>query len=134
MLDGAHDQDRTGDLVLTKDALYRLSYVGWVSAFTKASAGLSLAGVLAKTVWSGRRDSNPRPIAWKAMTLPTELLPLSSASAFARANKPALTSQGGQVKFGSPASLKLRPADAGGEGRIRTSVVPKHAGFTAQCH
>jgi hypothetical protein len=26
--DGAHDQDRTGDLVLTKDALYRLSYVG----------------------------------------------------------------------------------------------------------
>src|SRR5512133_1579108 len=25
---GAHDQDRTGDLVLTKDALYRLSYVG----------------------------------------------------------------------------------------------------------
>ena len=25
--------------------------------------------------WSGRRDSNPRPIAWKAMTLPAELLP-----------------------------------------------------------
>jgi hypothetical protein len=25
---GAHDQDRTGDLVLTKDALCRLSYVG----------------------------------------------------------------------------------------------------------
>ncbi len=25
---GAHDQDRTDDLVLTKDALYRLSYVG----------------------------------------------------------------------------------------------------------
>ena len=25
---GAHDRDRTGDLVLTKDALYRLSYVG----------------------------------------------------------------------------------------------------------
>ena len=28
--------------------------------------------------WSGRRDSNPRPIAWKAITLPTELLPLST--------------------------------------------------------
>ncbi len=27
---GAHDQDRTGDLVLTKDALCRLSYVGYV--------------------------------------------------------------------------------------------------------
>src|SRR5205823_34943 len=25
--------------------------------------------------WSGRRDSNPRPTAWKAVTLPTELLP-----------------------------------------------------------
>ena len=28
-----------------------------------------------KISWSGRRDSNPRPIAWKAMTLPAELLP-----------------------------------------------------------
>jgi integrase/recombinase XerD len=26
-------------------------------------------------MWSGRRDSNPRPPAWKAGTLPTELLP-----------------------------------------------------------
>jgi hypothetical protein len=25
---GAHDQDRTGDLILTKDVLYQLSYVG----------------------------------------------------------------------------------------------------------
>src|SRR5580692_3758406 len=25
--------------------------------------------------WSGRRDSNPRPSAWEADTLPTELLP-----------------------------------------------------------
>ncbi len=30
-LNGAHDQDRTGDLILTKDVLYRLSYVGWFS-------------------------------------------------------------------------------------------------------
>lgn len=29
-LNGAHDQDRTGDLILTKDVLYRLSYVGWL--------------------------------------------------------------------------------------------------------
>src|SRR5271169_1993828 len=27
-------------------------------------------------LWSGRRDSNPRPRAWKARALPTELLPL----------------------------------------------------------
>ena len=26
---GAHDQDRTGDLILTKDVLYRLSYMGF---------------------------------------------------------------------------------------------------------
>jgi hypothetical protein len=25
---GAHDRNRTGDLVLTKDVLYRLSYMG----------------------------------------------------------------------------------------------------------
>src|SRR3989440_7490757 len=29
--------------------------------------------------WSGRRGSNPRQPAWKAGTLPTELLPHSSA-------------------------------------------------------
>ena len=28
------------------------------------------------TLASGRRGSNPRPIAWKAIALPTELLPL----------------------------------------------------------
>lgn len=27
-------------------------------------------------IWSGRRGSNPRPTAWKAVALPTELLPL----------------------------------------------------------
>ena len=39
---------------------------------------VSPAVVHEATVWSGRRDSNPRPIAWKAITLPTELLPLST--------------------------------------------------------
>ena len=33
---GAHDQDRTGDLILTKDVLYRLSYVGWLLLFIEA--------------------------------------------------------------------------------------------------
>ena len=32
--DGAHDRDRTGDLVLTKDVLYQLSYVGLVCSIT----------------------------------------------------------------------------------------------------
>ena len=26
-------------------------------------------------IWSGKRGSNPRPKAWEAFTLPTELLP-----------------------------------------------------------
>src|SRR5436190_10185839 len=34
-----------------------------------------LRGLLFPCDWSGRRDSNPRPTAWKAVTLPTELLP-----------------------------------------------------------
>ena len=33
-------------------------------------------------VWSGKRDSNPRPSAWKADALATELLPLSIANQF----------------------------------------------------
>jgi hypothetical protein len=31
---GAHDQDRTDDLILTKDVLYRLSYMGTVKSET----------------------------------------------------------------------------------------------------
>ncbi len=31
---------------------------------------------------SGRRDSNSRPIAWKAIALPTELLPLGRLFVF----------------------------------------------------
>ena len=54
---GADDQNRTGDLVLTKDALCQLSYIG---------LGIKPCG----GGWSGRRGSNPRPTAWKAVTLP----------------------------------------------------------------
>src|SRR5437016_11857184 len=43
-------------------------------------------------IWSGKRDSNPRPRAWKARALPTELFP--------------------------PTQPKK---NTGGEGRIRTS-------------
>ena len=54
---GAHDGTRTRDLFLTKEVLYHLSYVGTTSA------------------WSGKRDSNPRPSAWKADALAVELFP-----------------------------------------------------------
>lgn len=45
------------NLFLTKEALYRLSYMGFLP------------------YWSGRRGSNSRHSAWKADALPTELLP-----------------------------------------------------------
>ena len=35
--------------------------------------------------WSGRRDSNSRPSAWKADALPTELLPQCCQTSFQRA-------------------------------------------------
>ena len=49
----AHDRNRTGDLFLTKEVLCRLSYMGDCNF-----------------KWSGKRDSNPRPSAWKADALP----------------------------------------------------------------
>src|SRR5262245_45170131 len=157
---GAHERNRTADLLLTMQMLYRLSYVGassglqagstglWMSSGSeycrrKANAAKVLAredatspcdprsgsrreriaspeiqcrpdrGVNAKLVrslccvppamptqrsspelnWSGKRDSNPRPSAWKADALATELFPQSIANTI----------------------------DGGGGGRIRTS-------------
>ena len=65
---GAHDRIRTGDLFLTKEVLYRLSYMG---PLTPSIHSLSQP----RLSWSGKRDSNPRPSAWKADALPTELFP-----------------------------------------------------------
>ena len=91
---GADDQDRTGDLVLTKDALCQLSYIGLRLRVARVrvalrpisrpslrassdclapSAGLpaeARSRIVASEGWSGRRGSNPRPTAWKAVTLP----------------------------------------------------------------
>ena len=88
---GADDQDRTGDLVLTKDALCQLSYIGLRASSRRPSvvgrchrsstavsptrsrwlaSRSSLDASRASEGWSGRRGSNPRPTAWKAVTLP----------------------------------------------------------------
>ena len=125
---GADDRDRTGDLVLTKDALCQLSYIGLTRAGfarglatlcrptqsaaptharsrpafgspfdlhsrlrasalrprrelqaseARPSSGRWLADSAHSSLrqpasegWSGRRGSNPRPTAWKAVTLP----------------------------------------------------------------
>ncbi len=70
---GADDRTRTGDLVLTKDALYLLSYIGPPSR-SPASRSSPPPHIPRATPagegWSGRRGSNPRPTAWKAVTLP----------------------------------------------------------------
>src|SRR6185437_15212902 len=42
---------------------------------TLRNAPAGKAGSLSDTSRSGRRGSNPRPTAWKAVALPTELLP-----------------------------------------------------------
>ncbi len=102
---GADDRDRTGDLVLTKDVLCQLSYIGLRArlcsdprATADESANLSHrsstcpAGARAPDAghasrssrpraksWSGRRGSNPRPTAWKAVTLPLSYSRLRSA-------------------------------------------------------
>src|SRR5258708_708026 len=80
---GADDQDRTGALVLTKDVLYQLSYIGLratLFALALRPTGRPQTVVqppnsfaahgLIREGWSGRRGSNPRPTAWKAVTLP----------------------------------------------------------------
>src|SRR3954462_3005821 len=51
--DGADVQDRTGDLVLTKDALCQLSYIG-----KSRSVMLRVPGAFVPEFWSGRRGSN----------------------------------------------------------------------------
>ena len=61
---GAPSRTRTCGLLLRRQLLYPLSY---------------------GSLWSGRRDSNPRHPAWKASALPTELLPHIS---FADSPKP----------------------------------------------
>ena len=66
------------NLFLTKEALYRLSYVG-VTCSNKKKNGMAGQGKAALDIkWSGRRGSNSRHSAWKAEALPTELLPPDS--------------------------------------------------------
>jgi hypothetical protein len=52
------------NLFLTKEVLYQLSYVGNVYSVV---ISLSLSRYFFN--WSGKRDSNPRPSAWKADAL-----------------------------------------------------------------
>ncbi len=62
---GAGKETRTLDLYLGKVSLYQLSY-------SRIDTGRSLRK---KKHWSGKRDSNSRPIPWQGIALPTELFP-----------------------------------------------------------
>jgi hypothetical protein len=59
-------------------------------------------------LWSGRRDSNPRRPAWKAGTLPTELLPQAGA----RTRGPLVTCYHTQSASASPPPRASHGADA----------------------
>ena len=66
-------------------------------------------------VWSGRRGSNPRPTAWKAVTLPLSYsrLRASPASPFgASPGKPATRSLAAFLRFAFPDPLTGLPAEA----------------------
>ena len=185
---GADDQNRTGDLVLTKDALCQLSYIG-LRAFRLASSAISrpfasLTSVAATSLvrsdwlailarvdpepmalrtepltaiapcalamrakaWSGRRGSNPRPTAWKAVTLPLSYSRLRARLPFCstlRRGKPARASRApvsraglptatldpwlaqaepafATARVGLPTEARVQRAKVGGEGRTRT--------------
>lgn len=77
----ANDQDRTGDLILTMDVLYQLSYIGLfefkvICPIIERHSEFKPNHSLFTLFKSGRRGSNPPPSAWKADALPNELLPL----------------------------------------------------------
>ena len=80
--------------------------------------------------WSGRRDSNSRPSAWKADALPTELHPPDEISNF----KSQISDQIALGSFSFEIKDLKSEIRAGAGGRIRTSVGCEPAGFTARCH
>ena len=105
---GAGNETRTRDLYLGKVSLYQLSYSRVIEKMfggaTQSRTGLigfaircitallsrrctaklknyGKAERLSQLIWSGKRDSNSRPIPWQGIALPTELFPQKTKSA-----------------------------------------------------
>jgi hypothetical protein len=74
--------------------------------------------------WSGRRGSNPRPTAWKAVTLPLSYSRVSPqpCSQPYQLRPPSPPGFGATAFAGLPSRSPRKRAKAGGEGRVRTSV------------
>ena len=60
-MSGADDQNRTGDLILTKDTLYRLSYTSTMNVHFTVK------------LWLRGQDLNLRPSGYEPDELPTAL-------------------------------------------------------------
>ena len=73
-MDGAHERNRTFDLLLTKEVLYRLSYV---SRFSKQA-------VRCNAMVERETGIEPALVAWKATVLPLN---------YSRTGRPALLRQ-----------------------------------------
>ena len=62
--------------------LYLLSYAGTNLFFCPSSLLTRARTMRTPLPWSGKRGSNPRPSAWKADALPTELFPRDTAKIY----------------------------------------------------
>ncbi len=74
-------------------------------------------------LWSGRRDSNPRQPAWKAGTLPTELLPRIGEEAGGQESRSETTSGVGVRGLEPPTSASQTPRAT----RLRHTPPSAHA-------
>jgi hypothetical protein len=121
---GAHDRNRTGDLVLTKDALYRLSYVGLNPSPVRdfhPPPSRSFAPITRPSRERLERvmGIEPTPSAWKAEVLPLNYTRLNQPAApHLRSSRTTRT----HPQDPCPAPPHQRPATgkSGGGGRIRT--------------
>ena len=103
---GALEQTRTADRLLTMQVLYRLSYEG---SDPRLPDTLPKRGTA--SIWSGKRGSNPRPSAWKADALPSELFPLECPHRRRALRGPRSTSQ---RSWPAPPSLDPSRLPSGG--------------------
>ena len=62
-----------GDFALSRSFELRRTEDGLPFIFSGTNKAFNFRGL--KNEWSGRRDSNPRPLPWQGNALPTELLP-----------------------------------------------------------